>query len=52
MSLMGVEGYGFQPSYTRTDLTDELHEKFGFYTDYQILKKSVIRSIIRQTKEH
>ena len=52
MSLMGVEGYGFQPSYTRTDLTDELHEKFGFYTDYQILKKSLIRSIIRQTKDH
>ena len=51
MKLHIIPGTGYQPSYTRTDLTDELHEIFGFNTDYQIMTKSSIRNIIKLTKQ-
>ncbi len=51
MKLLAVEGIGYQPAYKRTDITDDLHNIFGFRTDYQIMKKSAVRSVIRQTKE-
>ncbi|MCI6067140.1 MAG: IS1634 family transposase, partial [Galactobacillus timonensis] len=51
MKLLAVEGIGYQPAYTRTDITDDLHEAFGFYTDYEIMKKNKIREIIHQTKQ-
>jgi hypothetical protein len=51
MELHIIPGTGYQPSYTRTDLTDELHEIFGFNTDYQIMTKSSIRNIIKLTKQ-
>lgn len=44
-------GYGsYIPSYTRTEITDELHESFGFRTDYEISTKQNIRNIIKNTK--
>lgn len=44
-------GYGsYIPSYKRTALTDELHEIFGFRTDYEISSKQSIRNIIKNTK--
>ena len=39
------------PAYTRNDLTDSLHEKFGFRTDYEILKESNLKKILRKTKK-
>lgn len=39
------------PTYTRTDLTDTLHEAFKFRTDYQILSKKTLRNIFSKTKE-
>lgn len=51
MKLLAVEGIGYQPAYKRTELTDDLHNAFGFRTDYQIMKKSTVRSVIRQTKQ-
>ena len=51
MELHIIPGTGYQPSYTRTDLTDELHEIFGFNTDYQIMTKSSIRNITKLTKQ-
>lgn len=42
---------GYVPSYTRTEITDLLHKIFGFRTDYEFIKKSTMRSIIKQTKE-
>ena len=41
---------GYVPSYTRTELTDTLHRNFGFRTDYEFIKKSTMRSIIKETK--
>lgn len=51
MKVCLLEGYGYIPSYKRTDLTDELHEMFGYRTDTQIIKKSKMRNIIHQSKE-
>lgn len=42
---------GYIPSYKRTDLTDALHETFGFRTDHEFTTKSGMRSIIKETKE-
>ena len=41
---------GYLPSYRRTDVTDLLHEVFGFRTDYQIITPSRMRNIIKNTK--
>ena len=42
---------GYIPSYTRTEITDTLHKAFGFRIDYEFIKKSTMRSIIKQTKK-
>ena len=41
---------GYIPSYTRTELTDALHQSFGFRTDYKFMRKSTMRTIIKETK--
>lgn len=38
------------PIYTRTDLTDLLHEKFNFRTDYEIITYKNLKKICKQTK--
>lgn len=45
------EKLGYLPSYTRTDLTDALHEMAGFRTDYEILTDISMKKIIRNTKK-
>ncbi len=45
------EKLGYTPSYTRTDLTDALHETFGFRTDYEIITDVNMKKIIRNTKK-
>lgn len=44
------DGYGYIPTYTRTDLTDVLHSVFGFITDYEFISKRKMREIIKKTK--
>ena len=39
------------PTYTRTDITDSLHEKFNFRTDYEISSFKNIKKICNQTKK-
>ena len=51
MNLTAVGDEGFIPSYTRTDLTDSLHEAFGFRTDYQIISKKDMKKIFMLTKK-
>lgn len=41
---------GYIPAYKRTILTDELHEKYGFRIDYEIIGKKKMRNIIKNTK--
>ena len=50
MNVCLIDGYGYIPTYTRTQLTDDLHEIFGFRTDTEIIKKSKMRNIISKTK--
>ena len=49
MTLLNAAG-GYIPSYTRTELTDVLHQVFGFRTDYEIITKTSMRTIIKNTK--
>ena len=41
----------YEPIYTRTDLTDDLHQKFDFRTDYEILQESRLKKILTKTKK-
>ena len=41
---------GYQPIYTRTELTDDLHNAFGFCTSKQIIPTKKMRNICSQTK--
>ena len=51
MDMMIAPGEGYIPTYTRTDITDALHEAFGFRTDYQITSQKNMRKILNQTKK-
>jgi transposase len=51
MNFMELKGEGYAPTYIRTDLTDELHEKFNFRTDTQIIGTNKMKKIIKQTKK-
>ncbi len=51
MDMMIAPGEGYIPTYTRTDVTDGLHEAFGFRTDYQITTQQNMRKIINLTRK-
>ncbi|NMA64810.1 MAG: IS1634 family transposase [Clostridiaceae bacterium] len=51
MNFYQVKGEGYIPTYTRDDLTDDLHEAFGFRTDYQIISLKEMKKILRETKK-
>ena len=50
MDFMKYEGKGYQPVYTRTVLTDALHDAFGFCTSKQIIPVKTMRNICSRTK--
>lgn len=51
MNLREIVGEGYLPSYTRTDITDTLHDNFSFRTDYQMVSKSNMKKILKETKK-
>ena len=51
MDFLKYEGKGYQPVYTRTGLTDALHDAFGFCTSKQIIPIAKMRNICSQTKK-
>ena len=51
MYVREVVGEGYIPNYTRNDLTDKLHETFGFRTDYNIVTKGQMKKIIAESKK-
>ncbi len=51
MDFYEIKGEGYVPTYTRDDLTDDLHEAFGFRTDYQIVSKKQMKNIFKRTKK-
>jgi len=40
----------YSPNYVRTDLTDDLHEKFDFRTDFEAINLKNLKQIFKQTK--
>lgn len=50
MNFLEIKGDGYTPTYTRTDFTDDLHDAFGFRTDYQIVSTSIMKKIFKSTK--
>ncbi len=51
MNMLISPGDGYIPVYMRTDLTDALHEAFGFRTDYQIISQRNMKKICTATKK-
>lgn len=51
MNVIEEKGEGYIPTYTRTDLTDALHEKFNFRTDYEITSYKNMKKIFELTKK-
>ena len=50
-NLKNENGIGYSPLYERNDLTDLLHEKFGFRTDYEIIETKNMKKIFNFTKK-
>lgn len=50
LNFIRFTGEGYVPTYTRTDITDKLHEVFDFRTDNQIVSNKNMLKIIRKTK--
>ena len=50
MDVLEQKGLGFEPIYERTNLTDELHELFGFNTDLEIISYKNMKKIFNQIK--
>jgi Transposase len=50
MDLHKVKGFGYLSSYTRTDLTDKIHETFGFRTDIEFISDKTMKKILKDTK--
>ena len=50
MNVYEERGTGYCPAYTRTDLTDDLHDIFGFRTDYEIISYENFEKIFKRIK--
>ena len=51
MKFQCIPKSGYVPVYTRTDLTDALHDAFDFRTDYEIVTNKTFKGIFKKTKE-
>ena len=51
MDMLDIPSEGYIPVYSRTDLTDALHEAFGFRTDNQITSGRTIRKLSADTRK-
>lgn len=51
MEMVETQYNGYIPAYKRTEITDALHNAFGFRTDYEIISGKKMRNIIKNTKK-
>ena len=51
INFLNVQGEGYIPTYTRSDLTDSLHDVSGFRTDFQIVKNQTMKKIFKNTQK-
>lgn len=49
MQMEEVTGEGWRPLYMRTEVTDALHDAFGFRTDFEIVPVRQMNKIVRKT---
>ncbi len=49
-NFLDISGIGFAPTYTRTDLTDHIHDKFNINTNKEIILCKKMKKIIQQSK--
>ncbi|NLJ71329.1 MAG: IS1634 family transposase [Clostridiaceae bacterium] len=47
IQFFSKDGDIFEPNYTRTDITDALHEEFGFRTDTQYIDTRALRKLTK-----
>ena len=50
MNMVSVGNEGYILAYTRTEITDALHDNARFHTDYELTTQKVMAGIIRSTK--
>lgn len=50
MNLIKHNEDGYIPVFTRTDITDDLHKKFNFRIDYEIVNKKNLKNIFKKIK--
>ena len=51
MNLYKANELGYLPAYTRTNITDTLHDKFNFRTDNEIIKNNKLQKILNDIKK-
>ena len=51
MNFYEIKGEGYIPTYTRTDLTDALHDAFGCRTDLQIVNNKTMKKLLKGTQK-
>lgn len=51
MKLLYHDAYGYQPSFDRTDFTNELLQNAGILIDTEIITKSTMRKTLKRIKE-
>ena len=51
MEVFEEKSVGYSPAYVRNNLTDDLHNAFGFRTDYEIINYENYEKIFKQIKK-
>lgn len=51
MMLRKIDGVGYIPIYTRTEITDKLHNAFNIHTDHEIILLKEIKEILKTSKK-
>ena len=51
MEVYEEKGTGYSPAYVRNNLTDDLHDTFGFRTDYEITTYEDFKKIFKRLKK-
>lgn len=51
MNFFKIDGSGYIPTYTRNEITDTLHDTFGFRTDYEIVTDKKFKEILKTIKK-
>lgn len=51
MNFLHLRGHGYVPTYQRNEITDKLHQTFGFRTDNEIIPTDLMKKILINSKK-